>query len=320
MRIGIVGAGMAGLSCAAPLTASGHHVQLFDKARGPGGRMATRRIETPLGTAAFDHGAQYFTARDPGFKAQVAAWARQGVVEEWTVPKGQVWVGTPAMSSVVKAMAASQHVQWECQIVGMHYKARRWSLKSATEQFDDFDVIALAIPAEQATPFLSLHDFGMARQSISAPTQPCWTAMFAFDERLPTHEDIIHDERIISWATRNSSKPGRSGPESWVVQASPAWSQEHLEAPAPVVAAALLKELGDSLGMVLPTPVVGTAHRWRFAMSAGSGEGALWNPALKLGVCGDWLLGPRVECAWLSGQALAQHIIDSEAKENTAPA
>ena len=320
MRIGIVGAGMAGLSCATALTASGHHVQLFDKARGPGGRMATRRIETPLGTAAFDHGAQYFTARDPGFKAQVAVWAQQGVVEKWTVPKGQVWVGTPAMSSVVKAMAASQHVQWECQIVGMHYNARRWSLKSATEQFDDFDVIALAIPAEQATPFLSLHDFGMARQSISAPTQPCWTAMFAFDERLPTHEVIIHDERIISWATRNSSKPGRSGPESWVVQASPAWSQEHLEAPAPVVAAALLKELGDSLGMVLPTPVVGTAHRWRFAMSAGSGEGALWNPALKLGVCGDWLLGPRVECAWLSGQALAQHIIDSEAKENTAPA
>jgi renalase len=320
MRIGIVGAGMAGLSCATALTASGHHVQLFDKARGPGGRMATRRIETPLGTAAFDHGAQYFTARDPGFKAQVAAWAQQGVVENWTVPKGQVWVGTPAMSSVVKAMAASQQINWDCHIAGMQRKAQHWSLNSATEQFDDFDAIALAIPAEQATPFLSLHDFGMARQSISAPTQPCWTAMFAFNERLPTHEDIIHNEEVISWAARNSSKPKRSDLETWVVQASPAWSVEHLEAPAPVVAAALLNELGDSLGLVLPTPVVGTAHRWRFAMSAGSGEGALWNPALKLGVCGDWLLGPRVECAWLSGQALAQRIVDDEAKESTAPA
>lgn len=24
-----------------------------------------------------------------------------------------------------------------------------------------------------------------------------------------------------------------------------------------------------------------------------------------LGVCGDWLVGPRVECAWMSGKALA---------------
>ena len=27
----------------------------------------------------------------------------------------------------------------------------------------------------------------------------------------------------IAWAARNSAKPGRSGPEAWVVQAGPDW-------------------------------------------------------------------------------------------------
>ena len=65
MRIAIVGAGLAGLSCAQALRAGGADVQLFDKGRGVGGRMATRRVDTPLGPATFDHGAQFLTAHDP---------------------------------------------------------------------------------------------------------------------------------------------------------------------------------------------------------------------------------------------------------------
>ena len=49
MRIAIIGAGMAGLSCADALRDEGHEIALFDKGRGPGGRMSTRRVDTPLG-------------------------------------------------------------------------------------------------------------------------------------------------------------------------------------------------------------------------------------------------------------------------------
>jgi predicted NAD/FAD-dependent oxidoreductase len=58
VRIGIVGAGIAGLACAQGLVRHGHDVVLFDKGRGPGGRMSTRRMETPRGLAHIDHGAQ----------------------------------------------------------------------------------------------------------------------------------------------------------------------------------------------------------------------------------------------------------------------
>jgi predicted NAD/FAD-dependent oxidoreductase len=80
------------------------------------------------------------------------------------------------------------------------------------------------------------------------------------------------------------------------------------------IANLLLTALSQAAG---PTPlqvVAATAHRWRFALSGGTGDGALWNKELQLGVCGDWLLGPRAECAWLSGRRLAQQCLERAAQ------
>lgn len=305
LRIAIVGAGMAGLSCAQALAASGHAARLFDKGRGPGGRMSTRRIETPLGPASFDHGAQYFTARAGAFVAQVSLWHAQGQVAPWPAAGEDAWVGTPGMNAVIRAMADGRDLLWNTRIERIERRAGEWTLHSEGGEHGGFDAVVLAIPAEQALTFLSLHDFAMAREAMLARSQPCWTGMFAFAAPLPGDREAIRDAGILAWAARNSAKPGRSGPESWVVQAGPDWSRDHVEDPAEEVVGCLLAALGEALGSALPEPVVATAHRWRYAMSAGLRHGALWNPAKGLGVCADWLLGPRVECAWLSGRQLA---------------
>ena len=67
MKIIVVGAGLSGLSAARELSSRGHDVTVFDKGRGVGGRLATRRA----GSAVFDHGAQFFTARSDEFQQQV---------------------------------------------------------------------------------------------------------------------------------------------------------------------------------------------------------------------------------------------------------
>ena len=78
--VAVVGAGIAGLAAARALRAAGHSVIVFDKGRGPGGRASSRRAE-PF---AFDHGAQYFTVRDPRFQTVVDALRDRGVVAPWT--------------------------------------------------------------------------------------------------------------------------------------------------------------------------------------------------------------------------------------------
>jgi predicted NAD/FAD-dependent oxidoreductase len=310
-RVLIIGAGMAGLSCGAALCSVGHVVTLIDKARGPGGRMSTRRVETSLGQVAFDHGAQYFTARDPGFHQQVAEWVAAGVAAPWSVAGVDAWVGTPAMNAVIKALAAGQDVRWNTRAEYIVRQREGWFVHTDAGSLEPFDALVLAIPAEQALPFLSLHDEDMAGAAVVARSKPCWTAMFTFAERLPSERDILRDCGAIGWAARNSAKPARSGPEAWVVQGSPDWSEANLECAAPDIAARLLAELAGALGADVPAPITVSAHRWRYAQSAALGRGALWKPKLALGVCGDWLLAPRVECAWLSGQQLARSMADA---------
>lgn len=80
-KIAIVGAGIAGLSCATDLIAQGHHVTVFEKSKGVAGRMSTKRLDD----GHCDHGAQYFTCNHPEFEQQVQAWLQAQVVAEWKV-------------------------------------------------------------------------------------------------------------------------------------------------------------------------------------------------------------------------------------------
>ncbi len=314
MHIAIIGAGLAGLACATRLAAAGHGVQLFDKGRGPGGRMATRRMPTPLGEAGFDHGAQYFTARDPGFIAEVARWQAEGLAAPWPAAGPDAWVGTPAMNAPVKALARPLPVQWGAMVTALARDGAEWRVQVDGAEHGPFDAAVVTVPAEQAAPLLAPWDPAAATLAAATRAEPCWTVMAAFAARLDVGPDILREAvpgaaEPIGWAARNSAKPGRTGPESWVIQAGPAWSRDHLELSPEAVLPLILTAFATRIGPApLPAPLVAAAHRWRFAKSGRGGVEALWNPPLRLGVCGDWLLGPRVECAWASGDQLAGSI------------
>ena len=132
--------------------------------------------------------------------------------------------------------------------------------------------------------------------------------MAGFEAPLALVQDTLRQRGPIGWAARNNAKPGRASEECWVVQASPEWSCAHLEDNAETVAAALLAELAEANGGPLPRQLGATAHRWRFARSGTAGEEALWDAEQRIGVCGDWLIGPRVEAAYMSGLLLAEAV------------
>lgn len=316
MRIAIIGAGMSGLSCADRLKHAGHSVALFDKGRGAGGRMSTRRMHTPLGEVHVDHGAQYFTVRDPAFMAQVARWSASGVAAPWPAAGTGAWVGVPGMSEVVRDLAQQHDVSFGWHVRGLVRRDGAWHLTGDTStgervQSGPFDTVIVSLPPEQTAAIVALHDLSLAAAALAARSQPCWTGMFVFEQRLATDRDAVRDSGLINWAARNSAKPGRAEPEAWVIQANAHWSGEHIEEAADVVATRLHMALGEALAIEMPAPVMASAHRWRYAMSTGSDLGALWSEQSRIGICGDWLLGPRVENAWLSGKALANRILST---------
>lgn len=310
-KIAIIGAGIAGLACADRLAADGHKVTLFDKARGPGGRMSARRIATELGEASFDHGAQYFTARDADFAALVAQWHDLGLVARWTDAAPDAWVGQPAMNAPVKHMAAAHEVRWSTRIDAIARDPGGWRLIGDGFVVQDYDQLMVALPAEQAALLLQGSDPIMAAKAAATPSAPCWSVMIAFAQRLPTETKTLRDAGAIGWAACNSSKPGRSGPEAWVIQASPTWSRAQLEADASWVITSLMGELAAQIGIAIPAPISAQAHRWRYARSGAQASGMFYNRALSLGVCGDWLIGPRIECGWRSGTMLGSAIAET---------
>jgi renalase len=310
MRIGIVGAGMAGLACAEALSRRNFAVQLFDKGRGPGGRMSTRRISTPAGEAAFDHGAPAFAAEDPAFRQRLGAWIAAGLAAAWPAAGTEAYVGTPTMGAPIRQMAAGQSVRFGERVLRIEATKPGWRFVLDRGDPVDVDFAVLATPAEQASALLETASPEFAALAAAVRSTPCWSTMLAFAERLPVPHDCLRGDagETIGLAVRNNAKPGRTGPEAWVLQAAPDWSRSHIEADPDWVADELAAAFAKRINAALPPTIARVAHRWRYAHPASGGPGVLFDAPSRLGVCGDWLVGPGVEAAWLSGTALAARI------------
>ena len=323
-NIAVIGAGIAGLSCASALQAAGHTVQVFDKSRRAGGRMSTRR-NAQEGWQC-DHGAQYFTARDPAFVAEVARWQQAGVAALWA-PRIAVlndpsssprqpgpidrFVGTPRMTAPAQWLAASLNVSLGLTIQRLHRTGPHWQLACAEQGLLDtrFDAVLLALPAPQAQPLAAAVAPALAAVAASAHMRGCWALMLQFGGPV----DLPFDAAFVNsgplrWIARDNSKPGRnSASETWLLHAEAEWSEAHLELPAGEAAALMLAAFAALGG---PVPQVWTAHRWRHADTRQPLlDGCLWDAGLRLGLSGDWLNGGKVEGAWLSGQRLAAQVL-----------
>lgn len=302
----IIGGGMAGLSAACSLASTGRCTTVLDKGRGPGGRMAARRVEIAGETVRFDHGAQYLTARDPAFRETVAAWEQAGVAARWPAAGEDAWVGTPGMNACVKAMAEGLDVRWGVRAEQLVREGARWRVDAGEQSFTAASLL-VAVPAEQAAVLLAEVAPDFAALAASVASAPCWAVMANFADPLAYAPDTFRsDTAPVSWAARGSAKPGRGGSEAWVIHASPSRSRELIDLPKDEVAPILLADFFAAADIAPATPTHIDAHRWLYALpQALRGEGARFDPALGLGIAGDWLHSPRVEGAWLSGRALA---------------
>jgi len=321
MRVALIGAGLSGITAARTLLASGYEVAVFEKSRGPSGRMSTRRSEAWQA----DHGAQYFTAKRPDFQAQVHDWCQQGLAAEWhgrivnqgTRPPIQRFVGTPRMSALPAELSKPLRLHTEFTLTALTPTATpngcQWQLTSKEHGPHEapFDAVILSIPSPQLKPFE--HHFPATwREVIHGNTySPCWTVMAGYTEPLTLEFDgrFMDEPSPLSWIARNHSKPGRTGPETWTLHASPAFSTSHLEEDPQEVTDTLLQTF-YALGALKPDWV--QTHRWRYALATNPrapSEQALWSPDLRLGLCGDWLSDGRIEGAWRSGLHCARQLL-----------
>jgi len=322
MSVAVVGAGLAGLTAARILDDQGHEVVVVDKGRGAGGRMSTRRD----GDLRFDHGAQYFTARDPRFLRHVVAWRERGLVDAWQARIAVIgdgpaealdshqerFVALPGMSAVCSEIAGALpdcRFGWEAQAA--RFENGRWSIGSAGGDRVEAEALLLALPPEQARRLCP----GSALDETLAGIRmlPCWAVMALFDRPLSTAWDAAFvNHGPLSWAASQAAKPSRPEAHAWVLHANPAWSLQHLEDEPGTVVERLLQAARDLHGTQPVRVESVSAHRWRYAAAEQPLEaGALFDGSTRLVATGDWCHGSRVEGAFLGGAAAAGRLMAS---------
>jgi renalase len=321
LRMAVIGAGAAGLACAHELARADVQVTVYDRARSIGGRLATRRH----GDCAFDHGAQFVTARGRPFASYAELALRSGALGVWrpaimqddTVwpsPVEEWWVGTPGMSAFLRPLARHLDVRTGIAVQELIPGRRGWELQTDAGRSDDvFKAVAVAIPAPQAAHLLGTHGAGF-REVADVTMAPCWTVLAAFDPPIDAGADARRWTRgPLVWAACNSTKPDRlQRPQCWVLHASASWSREHVELESQEVVRELLAGLAQGLRRHLPPPTYATAHRWRHALvDRPLGLPHVFDEELSLGACGDWCLAPRVEAAFDSGRSLGQSLLSA---------
>ena len=316
MRVAVVGAGLAGLQVARRLQAAGREVRLFEKARGASGRLSTRRSDQ----GDFDHGAQYFTARSPAFRRQVEDWVDRGVAARWT-PRvvrlrdgervaedhaSERYVGLPGMSGLARDLRRDLEIELGVRIVSAGRQTGCWTLRSEDEiEYGPFSDLVLAVPAPQAAPLLTECPelLGLVE---GVPMLPCHAVMARFAEPLGVDFDAAFVEHeALAWVARAASKPAREDLPCWTLHSQAAWSEAHLELEPGQVAHALLEALAVATGRPLPEVAFSATHRWLYARTGKPlATRSIFDSEKRLGLCGDWVQGDRVEDAYLGAERL----------------
>ena len=315
----IIGAGVSGLNCARHLELAGWRVDVFDKSRGAGGRLAVKRLD---GIGSVDLGAQFITVRTPELlelfqraeaDGAVGIWqARIAYLTEGASEQARAetrWIGTPGMNAWLESVWPRGRIHFNRLVERIDRQANGlWRLDGGS---DEYDCVVLAMPPAQVLGLAPSAAFSERLQALSM--HPCWAALALFDRPLAVDFDAAF-VRVggLDWMASNCTKPGRTQhTAAWTLHAGPDLSRQLLEEAPEVVGPRMLEALSHALHAYprLPASHLAVVHRWRYAAPAHTeGPGVLWDPERALAACGDWSVGGRVEGAFTAGRELALRI------------
>ncbi len=315
----IVGAGMAGLCAARELQRAGRSVLLLDKGPGVGGRMATRRI----GKATFDHGAQFFTARDSRFAAAIEHWQEIGAAAEWcrgftADADGHVrWRGQPGMTAVPKHLAHGLSIRTDTKVVSLGQADDHWRVETGSGEIFRAEALLLTPPVPQSLDLLDAGRIPLRPEVRARLTsiiyQRCLAvlAVLAGPSRVPAPGGFAPAAGPIAWIADNQQK-GISTEPAVTIHASHAFSLERWDRDRSASGRLLLEAAQKWLGAVVLEFEV---HGWRYSKPLRVDEQpcVILSTRPPLVLAGDAFAGPRVEGAALSGWAAAEALLEADA-------
>ncbi len=320
MKIAVIGSGLSGLSFAKTLE-SNAGIDLFDKSRGYGGRMATRRDAE----YQFDHGAQYFTVKADEFRSFLQPYLDNEIVKPWeanyveldreTITSSQTWtaesghyVGSPNMSSLCREIASDHNVNLNTEIMKIDRRDGKWVLiDKNNNSVSGYDWVVFAVTPQHIENIMH-YEFEDKPWLTGQKLFACFSLMLGYKKTQNVTWDaarVVNSD--IGWVSINSSKPDRQGNFSIIAQSTNTWAEKNIEMDINHVQQHLVNELDAIMPIDVRNYDFVKVHRWRYANISRQHHGRDYylNTVLKLASVGDWYINARVESAFLSGHRAA---------------
>lgn len=311
MRVIVVGAGLSGLMAANELVRNGHSVVVFDKGRGVGGRLATRRIDD----ATLDHGAQFFTVRSAEFASHVDTWLADGVVHEWCRgfsdndghPR---YVGTTGMSGIAKYLARGLDMRLNSLVFSLTQRDDVFDITLDDGSVHECDAVVLTAPIPQSFSLMFSAEIDMPTELRSIDYDRTLGLLAVLDSEshnVAAPGGMQFPDEVFSFIGDNRAKHISAAP-ALTFHANPEWSLAHFDDDLDTIHALLLEAAQPWLGTA--QIIASQPKKWRFATPKSAWPEPCWTTCDgRLVLAGDAFAGPKMEGAALSGLAAARALL-----------
>ncbi len=314
----VIGSGVSG-STIAYLLSNKYSVHILDKARGPGGRASNKRFKQNL---SFDHGVQYISPKSKEFLKFIKTLCKKKEAKIWngnhldfTFEKKEVsekFIGVKGNNFISKYYTKKIKISFQSTVKTILNNKYFWEIKLDNGENIQAKSIILTCPFPQLKKIASNY-LEKKISNLKINMEPNITVMLAFkNQKTVPVSSIKFNDDILTWAAlENSKKRFKSSNSLWTLQSSIGWARKNINnyKNNKKVENTLVSKFLNFTGYKKNKIIFKKVHGWKYSYNFnGSPLKSYWNKKLRLGLCADWFIGPKVENAWLSANDLAKKI------------
>lgn len=299
-----------------------NNLLIFDKSRGPGGRSSTRRVDN---IGFFDHGLQYISPKKKEFDFFLNQYLKSSI-KEWSGDfqsfedskkiNSKKYIGKLGNNTFVKDLIATK-VEYLKELVGIERKNSKWILQFKDKNTQECERLILTVPLEQCQKITNSLNLDL---NFEGSMEPNLTSMIAFNKPLKISYSGIKFKKnpILKWAGNESSKQridNNNNLELWTLQSSLEFAKKYCHSyrdQKEKVLNLMVQEFITLHNIQNVEISYKDIHGWLYAFKSKDFSNKFyWNKNINLGICGDWMCGPKAEDAWTSATLLADQINNS---------
>ena len=308
-KILIIGSGIAGIASSLKLKSYGLETTIIDKGKFIGGRVGTRDVKIQGKSHHFYHGAQFFTAKSDNFQKIIQNGINKKYIQEYGSFSPPRYRGFETMRNFLMKLSQDLNIIQNVTVTHLTpYDNKISVIDNKSSIWQTYDGLISTLPAPQNLDLMK--KFPILKKTLkTASYDACVALMFFFDknpENIPHFFDYYNKKGIISWMAAGSSL------RFWTAHAQAAFSNESLNKDSVLVKNEIFSEIEKIIYPFEKNLEINfhSLQIWKYAKVTKISSGPQIDPNFPVAIAGDFMEGPNVESAFISGEKAADLIFE----------